>query len=296
MRRCSENTVATVSIVTPSFNQGQYLEQTILSVLSQSYPHIEYLILDGGSTDGSVEIIKKHQAKLVYWHSRPDKGFADAIAQGIQRSKGEILGYLNSDDLLAPDAVEKAVEVLSRRQDVLMIYGNRVCIDERGQLLYYQPNLPILSRTPYIAMTIGQESCFWRREIYLKVGGINTDLKFAIDYDLFSKITLQGKVIHAGNVWGFFRKHSNSKTTAQYRTLGKQESAAIQISVWGKRVNRIKWLSVLLLMRFYARCFMIFTKKPQWPACLPQIEKRFIFHRILNSLGGNHRHSGCRVL
>jgi len=276
-----------VSIVTPSFNQGQYLEQTMLSVLSQTYPHIEYLVIDGGSSDGSVQIIRKYEKELAYWQSCSDRGFADAIAQGFRKSQGEILAYLNSDDLLAPDAVEKAVQALDQRLDALMIYGNRVCIDGTGQLLYYKPNLPILSRTPYIAMTIGQESCFWRRDVYLKVGGINTDLKFAIDYDLFSKIALQGKVVHAGKVWGFFRRHKNSKTATQYRTLGKLEGATIQISVWGRRVNRIKWLSVLLLMRSYAFCFMFFIRKPPWPACLPQIQEGSIFRRFFHSLRRN---------
>lgn len=265
-------------------NQGQYLEQTILSILQQTYAQIEYLVLDGGSTDGSVEIIKKHQDKLSYWHSRPDNGFADAIAQGFQKSKGEILGYLNSDDLLAPDAVEKAVDLLSRRSDVAMVYGNRACIDEKGHLLYYKPNLPIWARTPYIATTISQESCFWRREFYFKVGGVNTDLKFSVDYDLFSKITLKGKVVYAANVWAFFRKHRNSKTMTQLETLGMQEGAAVQTSVWGKRVNQIQWLSVQFIARSYALLATPFIKKPQWPACLPQTETRNLLRRYFGSL------------
>jgi len=280
-----------VSIVTPSFNQGRFLEQTILSVLDQTYSRIEYLIVDGGSTDGSKEIIEKYQGRLAYWHSHPDDGFADALSQGFERSTGQIMAYLNSDDLLAPNAVEKAVEVLTGRSDIAMVYGNRVCIDETGQLLYLKPNLPILSRTPYIAMTIGQESCFWRRDIFVKVGGVNTSLKFAIDYDLFSRITLHGRVVHTGRVWGFFRRHGKSKTSTQYRTLGKQEGAAIQLAVWGKRVSRIKWLSVLLLMRLYALCFMFFVKKPQWPVCLPQIPQRGAYHRVRNGLRRNRSDS-----
>lgn len=270
-----------VSIVTPSFNQGRFLEQTILSVLNQTYPHIEYLVLDGGSTDQSVGIIKKHESKLAYWHSREDRGFADAVSQGFQRSTGEILAYLNSDDLLAPDAVEKAVEALNQRPEAVMIYGNRVCIDEHGQLLYYRPNLPILARSPYIAMSIGQESCFWRREAYFKVGGINTHLQFAIDYDLFSRFARHGNVVHAGAVWGFFRRHESSKTTTQYLTLGKREGAAIQINVWGRRVNRVKWLTVLFLVRFYALCGMWLIREPRWPVSLPPLRRQNVVQRCL---------------
>ena len=273
-----------VSIATPSFNQGQYLEQTILSVLNQTYPHIEYLVIDGGSTDGSVEIIRKYQARLAYWHSHLDEGFGDAIAQGFQRSRGEILAYLNSDDLLAPDAVEKAVEVLTQHPEVAMIYGNRVCIGEKGQLLYYKPNLPILAHTPYIAMTVSQESCFWRRDIYFKVGGINTAFKFSVDYDLFSKIALQGKLLHSGNVWGFFRKHSRSKTMTQLELLGMPEGAAIQASVWGRRISSIQWWSMQFLMRSYALLCMPFIKKPQWPACLTPTRRRSLLRRYFNSL------------
>jgi len=285
----SRNLTPLVSIVTPSFNQGLYLEQTILSVLNQTYPHIEYLILDGGSTDGSVEIVKKYQLQLAYWHSRPDKGFGDAIAQGFQKSKGEILAYLNSDDLLAPDAVAKAVEVLTRRLDVVMVYGNRACIDEKGQLLYYKPSLPILARTPYIATTISQESCFWRREIYFKVGGINTGLRFSIDYDLFSKITLQGKVVHAGRVWGFFRKHRHSKTMTQLETLGMPEGAAVQAAVWGKHVNQFQWLTAQFIARSYALLAMSFIKKPQWPVCLPQAKEQNVFRRFFKSFHRDNR-------
>ena len=280
----NQNARTLVSIVTPSFNQGRYLEQTILSVLDQTYSHIEYLVIDGGSTDGSVEIIKKYESKLAYWHSGPDKGFGDALAQGFRQSKGEILAYLNSDDLLAPDAVQKAVAGLARRHDVAMVYGNRVAIDEQGRFLYYKPNLPILGRTPYLALIISQEACFWRREAYFRVGGINTDLKFSIDYELFSKIALTGKVAHEGRVWGFFRKHRASKTMTQNDTVGQQEGARVQCSVWRRRVHPITWLSVQCLMKLYALAAAPFIKKPQWPACLPRLEKRNLPRRYFDSL------------
>lgn len=279
-----QNLQPVVSIVTPSFNQGRFVEQTILSVLNQTYSRIEYLVIDGASTDQSVDILKKYEEKIAYWHSRRDNGFADAISQGFQRSTGDILAYLNSDDLLAPDAVERAVQVLQSHKDAVMVYGNRVCIDEEGQLLYFRPNMPWLSRTPYISMTIGQESCFWRREAYQAVGGMNTDIKFGIDYDLFSKFAQKGAIVHAGDIWGFFRKHRMSKTMTQYQTLGKQEKVRIQNEVWGKEVNRIKWISVYFFLKLYALIAMFFVKKPQWPASLPAPRRTSLLKRYLNSL------------
>ncbi len=270
VNRMERSSTPLVSIVTPSFNQGSFLDATISSVLNQTYPHIEYLVMDGGSTDGSVDIVRRHSARLAYWQSQPDRGFGDAIARGFDRSHGEILAYLNSDDLLAPDAIERAVEALARRPDALMVYGNRVCIDGDGRLLYYRPSFPWLARSPYSAMIIGQESCFWRRSAYVEAGGVDPDLRFAVDYDLFARIGRQGPIAFAPAVWGFFRKHPDSKTTRQYRTLGKQESARVQERVWGRRVRRASWLAVLLILRMHTLATMGFVRPRSWPQALPR--------------------------
>ena len=260
-----------VSIVTPSFNQAPFLEQTILSVLNQTYPRIEYLVLDGGSTDASPSIIERHAARLAYWHSRRDRGCSDAIREGFQRSTGEILAYLNSDDVLFEDAVERAVAALTRNQDAVMVYGNRVCIDGDGRLLYSRPNPPWWSRGPFIGMTIGQESAFWRRGAYEKAGGVNAEFQFAFDYDLFSRIGRLGSVTHDGRIWSCFRKHSTSKTTTQYQTVGKREIRRVQDSVWGRPPNRLAWLSVLAMSHLYTVAVTPFVRRPPWPRCLPSI-------------------------
>ena len=270
-----------VSIVTPSFNQSPFLEATISSVLHQTYPRVEYLVMDGGSTDGSAEIIRRHSARLAYWQSQPDRGFGDAIAQGFDRSHGEILAYLNSDDLLAPDAVEVAVGVLVRKPGALMVYGNRVCIDETGALLYYRPSFPKWARSPYSAMVIGQESCFWRRSAYVEAGGMDPALQFAIDYDLFSRIGRLGPIVFEPRLWGFFRKHPASKTSRQYRSLGKRESAQIQERVWGRRVRRASWLAVLLMLRLHTLATMGFARPRLWPQALPRPKRRATVLRIL---------------
>ena len=131
-----------VSIITPSYNQAAYLEQTILSVLNQDHPRIEYIVVDGASTDGSVEIIKKYESKLAYWVSEKDRGQADAINKGFARATGEIIAWLNSDDYYLPGAVNAAVKVFEERSDVVLVYGNMLAVDEHGKTfntLNYKP-------------------------------------------------------------------------------------------------------------------------------------------------------------
>jgi glycosyltransferase involved in cell wall biosynthesis len=273
-----------VSIVVPSFNQGRYLEETLRSVLEQTYPRIEYIVIDGGSKDDSVHIIKKYESRIKYWHSRPDRGHTDALIQGFGQSTGEILAWVNSDDLLAPDAVERAVAVLEKKPLAVMVYGNRVCIDEGSRLLYYRPSLPFWARTPYISFTLAQEACFWRREAYFKVGGVRTELWFGFDYELFSRLTLLGEVFYEGGIWGFFRKHSASKTMTSYQTVGVRDGIAVQEKLWGGRVNPIKWSAARAIFRLYSACAMMWLPRPRWPACLPADSKRSLLRRIYSSL------------
>src|SRR5262245_56312998 len=131
----SQNDLPLVSIITPSFNQARYIEATIQSVLSQDYPNIEYLIIDGGSTDGTVEIIKKHEGRLAWWVSEQDKGQTDAINKGFARAGGQILAWLNSDDTYEPGAISKAVRYLVDHPEMGMVYGDCNFINEEGHMI-----------------------------------------------------------------------------------------------------------------------------------------------------------------
>jgi len=284
------DTLPLVSIVTPSYNQAAFLEQSILSVLNQSYSRIEYIVTDGGSTDSSAEIIKRYQGRLAYWHSQKDRGAADAIRQGFQKATGNILAWLNSDDVLAEDAVEKAVDALRRHPDALMIYGNRVAIDEQGRLLYYRPSLPLFSRTPHICTILPQEACFWRREAYEAVGGLDDDLKFGFDYYLFSKFARKGPIRYARDVWGFFRKHSASKTMQLFSTVGMEEGQVVQDKIWGKRVSPFAAKVMQTVVRAYAVSRTPIIAKPVWPRCLPPMTKAGWLERVERSL-----HEGSRL-
>src|SRR4051812_14445675 len=177
-----------VSIVTPSFNQAPYLDETISSVRAQDYPNIEYIVMDGGSTDGSVEIIRKHEDHLASWASERDNGQTSAIMKGLERASGSILAWLNSDDLLAPSAVRIAVAALRRAPEIGVVYGDRLHIDGKGNVIG-------VNRMPafYPAMfgrniTLPQETVFFRRSVYQAAGGLDPTLRFSLDFDLWVRL------------------------------------------------------------------------------------------------------------
>lgn len=210
-----------VTIVTPSFNQASFLEQTILSVLAQDYPNIEYIVMDGGSTDGSVEIIRKHEDRLTYWLSERDNGQASAINRGFARAVGSICAWVNSDDLLSPSAVRIAVDYLSRHPRVGVVYGDRLHIDARGNVIG-------VNRMPgyYAAMlrrniTLPQETVFFRRDVFEKVGGLDESLQFALDFDLWVHMSRVTAIRHIPAFLGCYREHATSKSVIAQKYLAE---------------------------------------------------------------------------
>ena len=174
-----------VTIVTPSFNQAPYLETTIRSVLEQDYPNIEYIVMDGGSNDGSTEIIKRYADRLAYWESEKDKGQTDAINKGFARSHGEILAWLNSDDVLYPHAVREAVAYLTEHPECGLVYGDSDFIDAKGNVI----GRFNAKQTDYKKLTEGyvhipQQASFWRADLWKQVGPLDDTIYFAMDYDL----------------------------------------------------------------------------------------------------------------
>jgi len=202
-----------VSIVTPSYNQAQFLERTICSVLDQDYPHIEYLIVDGGSTDGSVEIIKRFAPKLGWWTSEPDYGQTEAINKGFTQARGQIFAWLNSDDTYLPNAVSEAVAYLQANPEVGMVYGDANFIDEQDRLIgkfpARQTDLKKLQRG-YVH--IPQQAVFFRAELWKRVGPLDSSFYFAMDYDLWVRLAKISKLQYFPHTWANFRLHLGAKT------------------------------------------------------------------------------------
>lgn len=205
-----------VSIVTPSFNQARFLEATMRSVLEQDYPQIEYIVVDGGSTDGSVEIIQKYAHRLAWWVSEPDRGQTDAINKGLARARGAVLAWLNSDDTYEPGAVRRAVEALQANPQAVMVYGEANYIDETGRVIGRFP----AAQTNYRRLRRGyvhipQQAAFWRAEAWRAVGPLDPTFYFAMDYDLWVRLSALGPLVFvSGQVWANFRLHRDAKTIA----------------------------------------------------------------------------------
>jgi GT2 family glycosyltransferase len=211
-----------VTIITPSFNQAKYLEQTILSVLNQDYPRIEYIVMDGGSTDGSVEIIRKYADRLVYWESKKDKGQADAINKGFARATGEIVAWLNSDDYYLPGAISAAVKVFEENPDAILVYGNMLAVDEDGRtfntLKYSQLTLEDL----LCFQIIGQPAVFMRRSALQKTNGLDPTFHLLLDHLLWIQLAQHGKILHVDQTWSAARYHPEAKNRAKAARFGRE--------------------------------------------------------------------------
>ena len=211
-----------VTIITPSFNQARFLEATIRSVLSQDYPRIEYMIVDGGSSDGSVDIIKKYEGRgevtsplLAWWVSEKDKGQTDAINKGFARAKGEILAWINSDDTYEPGAVSAAVKYLQDHPEVGMVYGDCNFVDEDGRVIGKFGS----AQTSYRLLRQGyahipQQTMFFRADLWRQVGPLDPSFYFAMDYDLWTRIAARTEIKYVPQTWANFRLHTSGKTIA----------------------------------------------------------------------------------
>ena len=208
-----------VTIVTPSFNQGQFLEETIRSVLLQGYPNLEYIVIDGGSTDNSVDIIRKYEPWLSFWVSEPDAGQADAINKGFAKSTGEFLGWINSDDYLYPGVIKRVVEVFQSNSRVEMIYGD---VDsgwpeknKMHRLFGEQIEFSEMLRTARVP--IPQQGSLWRRSVIDRVGSLDSRWQVVLDQEFFTRVAEKCQILHSPMVMGFFRLHENSKSISQNR-------------------------------------------------------------------------------
>lgn len=211
-----------VSIITPSYNQASYLEQTILSVLDQDYARIEYIVVDGASTDGSVEIIRKYESRFAWWVSEKDRGQADAINKGFARATGDIVAWLNSDDYYLQGAVSAAVKVFEEHPDVVLVYGNMLAVDEDGRTFNTLNYKQLTVEDLLCFQIIGQPAVFMRRFALQKTNGLDSTFHFLLDHLLWIQIAQQGKILHADQTWCAARTHAEAKNRAKAAEFGRE--------------------------------------------------------------------------
>ncbi len=201
------------SVITPNLNLAPYLDRTIESVLHNLSSGDEYFVIDGGSNDGSTEIIRRYESQLTGWLSEPDQGYADALAKGFARATGDILCWINSGDLLLPGALDSARQVLSDT-GAEMVFGDDFYLDEAGHVIVFSRGYvkDIQNAMLYGAGTPLQDACFWRRELYERVGGMNPAVRYAADFDLFLRMALHGTCQYVPLTFGAFRRHAGQKS------------------------------------------------------------------------------------
>ncbi len=245
-----------VSIVTISFNQAEFLERTIVSVLGQNYPDIEYIVVDPGSTDGSREIIEKYQSRISKIILRPDHGAAGGLNNGFREATGDILGFLNSDDLLLSGAVASAVSFLEKHKDIDVVSGHSILIDSRDRFLrrLYSDRMSV-TRCVYEGVILMQPSTFFRKGIFDRAGGFNVQSKTSWDGELFLEMARAGgNFAVAKEFWSAYRVHPQSVTGSKSNASRvKQTQAAIFQRIKGRaphKYDRLLARGCIILRKF----------------------------------------------
>ena len=214
-----------ISIVTPSFNQARFIERTVLSVLDQEYPNLEYIVQDGASTDNTVILLQTHQKRLFHWESTLDHGQSEALNKGFARTSGEIMGYLNSDDMLMPGSLGIVADFFRSNPDVDVLYSHRLIINEEDQEIgrWFLPRHD--PKALLYADYIPQETMFWRRSIWEAAGSrVDPTFQFAMDWDLLLRFQANGARIRRLPLFlAAFRVHPGSKTERLLQTVGSRE-------------------------------------------------------------------------
>lgn len=249
------------TVVTPSYNLGPYLERTIASVLANLGPGDEYFVIDGGSTDGSVDILRRYADRLTGWVSEPDDGYAHAIAKGFARATGALLCWVNASDMLLPGALDAARTALES-SGADLVFGDDFYIDEQDRVLAYSAGAcpDLRAAMLFGGWTPLQDACFWRRSAYEAVGGIDPSLKAAADYDLFLRLASRCRSRYLPVAFSAYRRHGGQKSIAESpryeierrlaraRELDHQGCGPLQ-----RLLGTRHWLAVRLRLRLLRR-------------------------------------------
>jgi glycosyltransferase involved in cell wall biosynthesis len=249
----------TISVVTPSFQQADFIRRTLDSVLDQDFPALEYVVQDGGSTDGTAKILREYEERLHRWISRPDDGQSNAINCGFSKTSGEIMAWLNSDDLLMPGALHYVADFFLRNPHVDVVYGHRILIDEYdreiGRWVLPPHDEEVLSWADFVP----QETLFWRRRIWDRVGGrVDESFQFAMDWDLLLRFQEAGaQMVRLPRFLGAFRVHTRQKTSADITETGWNEMGRLRARCHGRKVAEDEIFSKI---RPYLAFHIVLTK------------------------------------
>lgn len=239
-----------ITIVTPSFNQAAFLERTIRSVLDQNYANLEYIIVDGGSTDGSVEVIRRYADRLAWWVSEPDRGQTDAINKGLHRATGDWVAWQNSDDIYYPGAFHDLAAAAARHPEAGLIIGDMMLIDADDRPLrdirYVKPTYKALLAE---GMVLANQAAFWRRQAHTNIGLFTEDLHCSFDYDWFLRLTEHVEAVHVGHIWGALRIHGETKTSLlaqRFQDENRRILSGRELPAWQQHWYRLRRLALML--------------------------------------------------
>jgi glycosyltransferase involved in cell wall biosynthesis len=239
-----------ITVVTPSFNQAAYLERTICSVLDQGYPNLEYLIVDGGSTDGSVSIIRRYADRLAWWVSEPDRGQSDAINKGLRRATGEWVAWQNSDDIYYPGAFHDLAVAAAKHPQAGLIIGDMMLIDEHDRPLrdirYVKPGYKTLLAE---GMLLANQATFWRRNVQEQIGFLDEGFHCSFDYEWFLRLAQHAEGAHVDRIWGALRLHGETKTSLlaqRFQEENQRILAGREMPTWQKKLYKLRRLALML--------------------------------------------------
>jgi len=248
------NQYAKISVISPSYNQGHFLKTNILSILEQNYPSVEHIIIDGGSTDTTVDILKSFDDHIAYWVSEPDRGQSDALNKGLEAASGEVIGWQNSDDYYLPGAFHLVGETFRENPEIEVIYGDYLYVNDGNRILGSKKYAPCfdIREYLYVGANISNQSVFFRREALERVGGFDVDLHLAMDFDLFLKLSTFARFKHVRTYLGAYRVHGEQKGQ-NLKEEDREEYRLIRERAGVKVRDDIPWKKQYPVRKFYYR-------------------------------------------
>ncbi len=262
----------TISIITPSYNQGKFLERTIQSVLSQGYPNLEYIVMDGGSSDETIAILQKYSDRIL-WESKPDRGQAHAINKGLKKSKGEIVAYLNSDDTYQPGTLLRVGELFANHPNISFLYGHGRLIDAQDKEIGFYNNLFEDHSRLAASCGISQPTAFWRRELLKSVGYFDESYSYTMDYEYWIRVSKKYTLYCEPLIVANTRIHPDAKTSAFTHKLHKEAIRAVKTH-YGK--VHYDWI------------FTLTDGTAPAPRGTPEYYRYMVFHSLWNYIWYNH--------